>query len=129
LGELFAYPIRGRLTSRYGTRNAPFTGRRSFHTGIDLAAPLGTLVRATMDGKVATTGYSTLYGNFIIVSHDGGYQSLYGHLSYVGVSRGQSVSQSTIIGRVGNTGYSTGPHLHLSIYKNGKMVDPLSVLK
>lgn len=129
LGELFARPIIGRLTSPFGYRSDPFTGVRTFHTGIDLAAPLGTAVKATLDGKVATTGFSTVYGNYVILTHPEGYQSLYAHLSSVGVKRGQRVTQSAVIGRVGNTGYSTGSHLHFSVYKNGKMIDPRSVLK
>ncbi len=129
LGEYFARPLIGRLTSPFGYRKDPFTGVRTFHTGIDLAAPTGTAVKATLDGKVATTGYSTVYGNYVILTHPEGYQSLYAHLSSVGVKRGQSVSQSAVIGRVGNTGYSTGSHLHFSVYKNGKMIDPRSVLK
>jgi len=128
MGELFMYPIRGRLTSRFGYRSDPFTGVRTFHTGIDLAAPTGTPVKATLEGRVATTGYSTVFGNYIIITHDAGYQSLYGHLSKIGVDRGQRVAQGAVIGRVGNTGYSTGSHLHLSLYKNGKMINPFSVL-
>lgn len=128
MGELFILPITGRLTSRFGYRKDPFTGVRTFHTGIDLASPTGTPVRATLDGKVATTGYSTVYGNYVIITHAEGYQSLYGHLSSIGVKRGQNISQGNVIGKVGNTGYSTGSHLHLSLYKNGKMIDPYSVL-
>lgn len=128
MGELFIYPIKGRLTSHFGYRADPFTGVRTFHTGIDLAAPIGTPVKAVLDGRIATTGYSTVFGNYIIITHDAGFQTLYGHLSAIGVTRGQWVSQGGIIGKVGNTGYSTGSHLHLSLYKNGKMVDPLSVL-
>jgi len=129
LGELFLYPIQGRLTSVFGYRADPFTGVRTFHTGIDLAGPIGTPIKATLEGKVAATGWSTVFGNYVILSHSDGYQSLYGHMSYIGVKKGQSVIQGSIIGKVGNTGYSTGSHVHLSIYKNGKMIDPLSVLK
>ena len=129
MGELFIYPIKGRLTSPFGYRKDPFTGVRSFHTGIDLAAPTGTPIKAALDGKVATTGFSTVFGNYVIITHDGGYQSLYGHMSAILVRRGQRVVQGAIIGKVGNTGYSTGSHVHLSVYKNGKMIDPLSVLK
>ena len=129
LGELFIYPIRGRLTSPFGYRSDPFTGARSFHSGIDLAAPTGTAVKATLDGKIAETGVSRIFGNYVIITHDRGYQSLYGHLSAVYVKRGQYVTQGTAIGAVGNTGYSTGPHLHLSIYKNGNLINPFSVLK
>ncbi|HNQ96935.1 MAG: M23 family metallopeptidase [Spirochaetales bacterium] len=129
MGELFVMPVRGRLTSRYGYRKDPFTGVRSFHTGIDLAAPTGTSVKATLDGRVATTGYSPVYGNYIILSHDGGYQSLYGHLSAISTRRGQYIQQGIVIGKVGNTGYSTGSHLHFSVYKGGKTVDPQTLLK
>jgi len=129
LGELFIMPIQGRLTSPFGYRADPFTGVRTFHTGIDLAAPTGTPVKVTLDGRVVATGFTPVYGNYIIISHDDGYQSLYAHLSSIGVRRGQSVAQSAVIGRVGNTGYSTGSHLHFSVYKNGRMIDPLSVLR
>lgn len=129
LGQLFIYPINGRLTSPFGYRSDPFTGAKSFHSGIDLAAPTGTPVKATLDGKVVEAGINRIFGNYVIISHDNGYQSLYGHLHTIYAKRGQSVTQGTVIGAVGNTGYSTGPHLHLSIYKNGKMIDPFSVLK
>ncbi|WP_024469436.1 peptidoglycan DD-metalloendopeptidase family protein [Treponema pedis] len=129
LGELFIYPITGRLTSPFGNRRDPFTGRLSFHTGIDIAAPVGTQIKATLDGTVAYTGVSVIYGNYVIISHGGGYQSMYGHLSAVAVKRGQTVNQGGIIGKVGNTGRSTGPHLHFSVYKNGKLINPLTVLK
>lgn len=129
LGELFIYPIQGRLTSPFGYRSDPFTGARSYHTGVDLAAPTGTPVKATLDGKVAETGFNRIFGNYVIITHDRGYQSLYGHLSAIHAKRGQYVAQGTSIGAVGSTGYSTGPHLHLSIYKNGSLIDPLSVLK
>lgn len=129
LGELFIYPIMGRLTSPFGYRNDPFTGARSFHSGIDLAAPIGTSVKATLDGRIAETGFNRIFGNYVIITHDRGYQSLYGHLSAIYVKRGQYVTQGAIVGAVGNTGYSTGPHLHLSIYKNGGLINPFSVLK
>ncbi|MGP1593708.1 MAG: peptidoglycan DD-metalloendopeptidase family protein [Treponema sp.] len=129
LGEVFIYPIKGRLTSPFGYRSDPFTGVKSFHSGIDLAAPTGTPVKSTLDGKVVEAGINRIFGNYVIISHDRGYQSLYGHLHTIYAKRGQSVTQGTVIGTVGTTGYSTGPHLHLSIYKNGKMIDPFSVLK
>lgn len=128
MGELFLTPLRGRLTSPYGYRRDPFTGVRTFHTGIDLAAPVGTPIKATLDGRIATTGYSAVYGNYVIITHDGGYQSLYAHMHRIQVKRGQWVTQGGILGLVGNTGYSTGPHLHFSVYRNGKMVNPASLL-
>ncbi len=131
LGDLFISPlnVRWRLTSSYGYRNDPFTGVRSFHTGMDMAAPHGTPVQSVMEGRIARTGYNNTYGNYIIVSHPGGYQTLYAHLSSILVKSGQSVSQGKTIGRVGNTGYSTGPHLHLTVYKNGKMMNPATLLR
>ncbi len=128
IGELFIYPIRGRLTSRYGMRADPFTGSRTFHTGIDLAAPTGTSIKASTDGRVSSAGWQNVYGNYVIVTHGGGYQTLYAHMNSISVKRGQYVNQGDEVGKVGNTGYSTGPHLHFSVYKNGKTVNPFSVL-
>jgi len=129
LGELFIYPVIGRLTSPFGYRRDPFTGRKSFHTGIDIASPTGTPIKLTLDGTVSYTGYSAVYGNYVIVTHSGGYQSMYGHMHTIKVRRGQVLNQGGIIGTVGNTGRSTGPHVHFSIYKNGKLINPLTVLK
>jgi len=129
LGELFIYPIKGKLTSPFGYRRDPFTGRRSFHSGIDLAAPKGTPIKVVMDGTISEMSFSRVFGNYLIVTHQGGYQTLYGHVSAFKVRRGQKVGQGETIALVGNTGMSTGPHVHLSIYKNGKLVDPLSLLK
>ena len=129
LGELFIYPVIGRLTSPFGYRRDPFTGRKSFHTGIDIAAPKGTPIKLTLDGTVAYTGFSSVYGNYVIVTHSGGYQSMYGHMHTIKVRRGQVLNQGSIIGTVGNTGRSTGPHVHFSVYKDGKLINPLTVLK
>jgi murein DD-endopeptidase MepM/ murein hydrolase activator NlpD len=128
LGELFIYPIRGRLTSPYGWRNDPISGVRRYHAALDLAAPVGTPVKATMDGKVSSTGINATYGKFIILSHDNGYQSMYAHLSAFSVKQGDYVNQGGKIGEVGNTGYSTGPHLHFAVYKNGRALNPLDLL-
>lgn len=129
LGELFVYPVRGRFTSGFGMRNDPFTGVRRFHNGIDLAGPPGTPIRAAMAGRVVhIENQIGNYGRFVIVRHDGGYQTLYGHLEGYSVRVGQYVSQGGLIGTMGNTGRSTGPHLHFSIIKNGSFVDPLEYL-
>jgi murein DD-endopeptidase MepM/ murein hydrolase activator NlpD len=128
LGELFVYPVRGRLSSPYGWRNDPISGARRFHAALDLAENMGTPVKAPMDGKVATVGLNSVYGKYIILSHSGGFQTLYGHLNTVSVTQGASVRQGSKIGEVGSTGYSTGPHLHFAIYKNGKPVNPLEYL-
>ncbi|MDR1317599.1 MAG: M23 family metallopeptidase [Spirochaetales bacterium] len=129
LGELFIRPTAGRLTSSFGMRPDPFTGVRRFHNGIDLAAPEGTSIFAAMAGKVVKVGVHAAYGRYIIVSHAGGYQSWYAHLRKPLVEQGRSVSQGQLIGEMGNTGYSTGPHLHFSIFKDGKAVDPIKFLQ
>ncbi|MBO6218456.1 MAG: M23 family metallopeptidase [Treponema sp.] len=131
MGELFVYPITAswRLTSRFGPRKDPFTGVASSHTGIDLACPTGTPIRAAMSGTVVYAGWSNVFGNYVIINHGNGYQTLYGHMSKIIAKKGQAVDSSTKIGLVGSTGYSTGPHLHFTVYKNGKLVDPLTLLK
>ena len=128
LGELFLYPVKGRITSGFGYRKDPFTGRKSMHYGIDIANKKGTSVKATLDGKVLKCGTSLVYGKYIIIKHHGGYQSLYAHLNKYLVRKGQNVDQGEIIAELGNTGRSTGPHLHFSIYANQKPVDPLKQL-
>jgi murein DD-endopeptidase MepM/ murein hydrolase activator NlpD len=128
LGELFVYPVSGRRTSPFGWRVDPFTGVKSFHAGLDLSSPMGTSVKASADGRVSAVGTNAVYGNFIILSHADNYQTMYAHLSRILVQKGASVSQGAVIGRVGSTGRSTGPHLHFSVYKNNRAVDPLEVL-
>lgn len=131
MGELFAYPIKisYRLSSRFGKRKDPISGVDSSHTGIDMACATGTNIFASLSGTVAYTGYSSVYGNYVIINHFDGYQTLYAHMSKILCKKGDYVNQGTRIGLVGNTGYSTGPHLHFSVYKNGKLVDPLILLK
>jgi murein DD-endopeptidase MepM/ murein hydrolase activator NlpD len=128
LGELFIYPIRGQLTSPYGWRNDPFTGVRRYHAALDLAARLGTPVKASMDGKVDTVGLNGTFGKYIIISHGNGYQTMYAHLNSTAVTQGSYVYQGTKIGEVGSTGYSTGPHLHFALYKNKRPINPLEFL-
>jgi murein DD-endopeptidase MepM/ murein hydrolase activator NlpD len=128
-GDKFVWPARGIISSPFGFRINPFSGLRTFHSAIDIAIPMGTPVRATMDGTVADTGYNSVFGNYIILRHSGGYQSLYGHLEAIGVRRGAAVSQGQVIGHSGNTGESTGPHLHFSIFKNGVAVNPIAYVK
>ena len=128
LGRLFVAPARGRISSRYGYRTDPFTGLRRFHNGIDLAGEAGAHISAAMRGTVALVGYNGIYGRYVILRHADGYQSLYAHLQSVSVSRGDSVRQGQRIGTMGNTGYSTGTHLHFSVFHNGEHVDPLPLL-
>ena len=127
-GDLFGWPARGWISSWYGWRADPFTGSRVFHNGIDIGVDTGTPVRAAMDGVVSETGYNSSFGNYIVLSHHAGWQSLYGHLQSVSVKAGQRLVPGQRIGYSGNTGYSTGPHLHFSVFKNGRTVNPYNVL-
>lgn len=131
MGETFKSPIsaRWRLTSHFGPRTDPISGVYSNHTGIDMACPQGTPIMAAMSGTVLKAGWSNIYGNYVIVKHPKGYQTLYGHMTKYVVKAGQLVDQGTRLGFVGSTGYSTGPHLHFTVYKNGKRVDPLPLIK
>jgi murein DD-endopeptidase MepM/ murein hydrolase activator NlpD len=130
LGELFIYPVLSRIvTSSYGMRKDPINGQLSFHTGIDLRGNTGATVMAAMDGVVSVASENWLYGKYIILSHSNGFKTLYAHLNSISVKMGDRVSQGRKIGEVGNTGYSTGPHLHFSVYdKNGKYVNPLELI-
>ncbi len=127
-GDLFIHPIKSHyyISSPYGWRKSPFTGRRTFHTGVDMACPKGTSIYAALAGRVTTVSFNSVYGNYVIVTHHSGYQTLYGHMSAVYVVRGQHVTTSSRIGRVGSTGMSTGPHLHFTVMKNGKTVNPIN---
>ncbi|MDP2791104.1 MAG: M23 family metallopeptidase [Rectinemataceae bacterium] len=128
-GERFVWPARGRISSAFGYRANPFTGLRTYHSAIDIVISPGTKVKATAEGSVADTGYNSVFGNYIILKHASGYQSLYAHLSSIGVKEGSSVAQGGTIGLSGNTGQSTGPHLHFSIFKNGQALDPTKYVK
>jgi murein DD-endopeptidase MepM/ murein hydrolase activator NlpD len=127
-GDLFRWPVGGWITSYYGWRNDPFTGDRRFHNGLDIGSAYGTPVGAAVDGNVVGTGYSPVLGNFISISHYSGYQTLYAHLSRIVVKSGQRVAQGQLIGNVGTSGYSTGSHLHFSVYKWGRPMNPANVL-
>lgn len=111
------------VTDPYGYRNHPVTGVYKLHTGNDLRASTGTKVYATNGGTVTTSGYSSAWGNYIIINHGGGYTSLYAHLSRRLVAKGDTVKQGAQIGLSGNTGYSTAPHLHFEMAKDGKTFD------
>lgn len=128
LGTLFKYPVRGRLTSRMGFRTDPFTKRRAYHAGIDIANRIGTPVYASQSGKVTYTGYKGHYGKTVILSHQQGYTTVYGHLDKIVVKKGQTVKQGQKIATVGNTGRSTGPHLHFEIRRYRRVIDPLKLL-
>lgn len=115
-----------RLTSTFGYRSNPFGGiAYEFHNGVDLAAPEGTPVYATAAGTVSEMGWNPIFGLMVLIDHGNGLHTLYGHLSSTYVEKGQQVEQSGLIGTVGSTGRSTGPHLHYSVYRYGVAVDPL----
>ncbi len=118
----FIYPIRGTLTSRYGTR----WGR--LHSGIDLAAPIGTHIKAADGGKVTFAGYNGALGYMVAIDHGGGRVTWYGHCSKLHVKKGDKVYQGQHIANVGNTGRSTGPHVHFEVHINGKTKNPLNYL-
>ncbi|OQX63746.1 MAG: hypothetical protein B5M56_01880 [Desulfococcus sp. 4484_241] len=114
----------GWITSRFDYRISPFTGLREFHHGLDIAARIGTPVMAPADGTVIFSGKKGTLGNSIIIDHGNGIITRYGHLSKCMVKRGQTVKRGDLIGKVGNTGLSTGPHLHYEVRKHGVPVDP-----
>ncbi|MEJ5285048.1 MAG: peptidoglycan DD-metalloendopeptidase family protein [Brevinematia bacterium] len=127
LDYYFLKPLRGRYTSGFGIRRDPFTGLKGYHTGIDIAQPVGAPVRASKDGVVKFAGWSGGYGLCVFIKHQFGYETVYGHLSKVNVKEGQKVKAGQLIGKVGNTGRSTGSHLHFEVRKFGKPLNPLRV--
>ena len=125
----WAAPVRGRLSSRFGIRFHPILRRRKLHTGDDLAARHGAPFKAARAGTVLWSGWKKAYGNTVIVDHGDGVCTLYGHASKLGVAAGQSVGAGQYLGNVGSTGWSTGPHLHFEVRKNGKPVNPRAYLR
>ncbi len=118
-----------RISSRYGYRIHPISRRKKFHNGIDLAASYGKKIIAAASGKVEFSGWKSYYGKTVIIVHPGGYKTLYAHCSKLYVKKGQKVGTGTKIAAIGQTGLSTGPHLHFSVIKRGKYQNPLSYLK
>ncbi|WP_321514850.1 M23 family metallopeptidase [Marinifilum fragile] len=113
-----------RLSSKFGNRFHPTLYRWRFHGGVDMACPKGTDIHVPADGVIVKSGWNGGYGNYIKVKHGNGYETIYGHLSKVSVKKGQKVNKGDVIGKVGSTGRSTGPHLHYEIIKNKKRVNP-----
>jgi murein DD-endopeptidase MepM/ murein hydrolase activator NlpD len=122
-------PANGRLSSRYGVRYHPILHRRKLHTGDDIAAGYGSSIKAAKGGRVLYSGWKKGYGNTVIIDHGGGVTTLYGHASKLDVKAGQPVKGGQTIANVGSTGYSTGPHLHFEVRKNGKPINPTPYLK
>jgi murein DD-endopeptidase MepM/ murein hydrolase activator NlpD len=131
--DLFAstpniFPVQGWISSDYGSRVNPVTRKREIHQAIDIVAPWGTEVRASAQGKVVSAGWKSAYGLMIRMNDGHGYQTVYGHLSRIVVKEGQWVDKGEVIGRVGSTGHSTGPHLHFEVWSEAKTVDPLGLM-
>lgn len=118
-------PVQGIISSPFGVRTHPITGKPDFHTGVDFAAPLGTPIGAAWPGVVVETGESKIYGKFVTLDH-GGYQTRYCHCSTIPVRVGMRLRQGETLALVGNTGVSTGPHLHFELIINGKAANPLA---
>ena len=129
-GGSFIYPCAGytSISSDYGYRMHPTLHVYKLHTGVDFPVPSGTPVRASSSGTVVTAGWNTAYGNVVVISHGNGLSTLYAHNSSLAVSAGQTVSQGTVIAYSGSTGYSTGPHCHFEVLKNGSAMDPKAYL-
>lgn len=121
------WPVKGgRITSRFGPRVSPFTGKKALHAGIDIGAPTGTEVRAPATGKVVVAAYDGRMGKFIRIDHGYGMETTYGHLSKIYVKYGDRVQRGDLIGLVGSTGkFSTGPHLHYQVAVNDTVVNPI----
>jgi murein DD-endopeptidase MepM/ murein hydrolase activator NlpD len=129
LNILFRFPLPlGALSSAYGPRTDPLTGTPDFHHGVDLAAPAGLEVLAARDGQVEQAGFDPVLGNVVVIAHEGGYQTVYGHLSVILVALRQQVRSGMIVGKVGTTGQSTGAHLHFEVRRKGSSRDPLPLL-
>jgi len=126
----FRFPLKTfTVTSSFGVRQNPVTGNISMHQGLDLAAPFGTEVYSTADGIVTEIGDDPVYGVYVIITHNNGLTSLYGHLQKTETVLLSNVRSGTLIGRVGSTGQSTGPHLHFELRQNGKAIDPSGSLR
>ncbi len=123
------WPVVGPITSSFGERQDPFNGEGAFHSGIDISTSFGQPVHATADGVVLTAGLASGYGREILIDHGHGIETLYGHLSGFAVSSGEEVKRGQIIGYVGTSGRSTGPHLHYEVRIRNTPVNPHKYLR
>jgi murein DD-endopeptidase MepM/ murein hydrolase activator NlpD len=126
-GQL-AWPVHGPIASPFGPRADPITGAAGFHPGIDIGVSQGTPIHAPADGTVTQAEYDGGCGNAITIDHGDNLQTRYCHLSVIGVTRGQHVVLGQVVGEVGSTGNSTGPHLHFEVHDQGALCDPLDYL-
>lgn len=129
LGQAVHLPLESAfVSSSFGFRDHPINGKYSFHSGLDLAAPQGSDIHAMLDGTVTTAKFEASYGNYVIIDHADGLQTLYAHCLSLCVQPGQQVSKGDIIAHVGATGSATGPHLHVEFRQNGQRYDPTYIL-
>jgi len=128
INRKFLFPVNGIISSKYGMRVDPFTKHMRFHEGIDIAAPIGTPVKAAISGEVIFSGWIRGYGNIVIIKN-GDIITKYAHNSVLLVNKGEYVKKGEIIAKVGSTGRSTGPHLHFEVLVNNRHVDPLKFFK
>jgi len=122
-------PVVGMISSHYGQREHPRSGEENFHSGIDISSSPGNPVKATADGIVSFSGWSGGSGNLVVLEHGHGFSTFYAHNRSIPVKVAKKVKRGDIIGYVGSTGYSTGPHVHYEIWKDGKPIDPVNYLK
>lgn len=122
------WPVRGWISSQFGFRTSPFTGRRVFHEGLDIAAQYGLDVHATAKGIVVFAGEKSGYGNVVTIDHGYGYMTRYGHNSRLTVKVGDKINKGDVVAKVGSTGRSTGPHCHYEVLVNGIPVNPLKFI-
>lgn len=122
------WPVSGGISSGYGWRKHPITRRTHFHTGVDISASYGTSIKASAYGRVTFVGYKVGYGRTITISHGYGYETMYCHCSSTKVKVGQNVERGDVIGYVGTSGTTTGPHLHYEVHKNGLTQNPVDFL-
>ncbi len=126
--QMFRSPLGGRLSSYFGNRKHPIFRKRKFHNGLDIAARHGTLIGAAREGVVVSAGWNGGYGKAVIIQHSDGYRTMYGHMSSIFAKPGDRVKAGKILGRVGSTGLSTGPHLHFTLWHNDRLLNPMDVL-
>ena len=129
----FTRPVPGRITSPFGWRMHPIFKRKIFHSGVDIGAPYGTAIHAANSGRVIFVGWYSGYGRVVIINHGNingvPTTTLYAHMSSASVKQGANVAKGSVIGKVGTTGYSTGPHLHFEVRQNGNPVNPLNFIR
>lgn len=129
LSDNIITPVKGTaLSSAYGVRTHPITGKADFHTGVDLAQGMGQKINAALAGEVKDAGKNDIYGNYLLIKHANGVETFYGHCKTLKVKKGQEVKQGQQIATVGSTGMSTGPHLHFEVRVSGKTIDPMKYL-